>query len=117
MAWAALDDEIFIGADLLGTVWLGVAGLGLAWPGMAWAALDDAIFIGADLHGGVRQGQAGRGKVWSGEAGSGLAWSGRARFGKAWTAQGSESLSVRICRVWLGPAGHGWVRRGMGRTR
>ncbi len=40
-AWAALDDAIFIGADLQGGVWRGsvrsgTVGLGGAWLGLAW---------------------------------------------------------------------------------
>jgi hypothetical protein len=35
-AWAAHDDETFIGADLHGAVWFGTAWLGEARPGVVW---------------------------------------------------------------------------------
>jgi hypothetical protein len=36
MAWAALDDETLIGADLQGVAWHGVARFGRVWQGLAW---------------------------------------------------------------------------------
>ena len=110
MARAALDDEILIGADLRGSVWLGKPRHGMARQGSvrfggARAAHDDG---NTHLCGFARSGLAGRGSARPGTAGHGMVRHGAVRHGMAWAAQGSESLSVRICKVW-----HGTVWRGV----